>query len=186
MDEIWKDIEGYEGLYQVSNTGQVKSLNYKGRGVVKLLKQAINYNGYKRVSLYKDGKQKHYFVHRLVAMTFIPNPDDLPIINHKDENKTNNNVNNLEWCTHKYNNNYGTVKERLSESTKGRYKGKNSPNAKPILMYDIEGNFIRRFDCIHDTNEYFGKEYAYKNVSACLTGRRKTVFGYVFKYADEK
>lgn len=216
MDEVWKDIEGYEGLYQVSNLGRVRSLNYNHTGEIKLLKQDISHNGYKRAMLYKDGKMKRYLVHRLVAMTFISNPDDLPIVNHKDENKTNNNVNNLEWCTYKYNNNYGTKKEKLSKSMKGkslseehkkkmseshkgkhhseetkkkiretRKKGKDNPNAKPILMYDKEGNFIRRFECIHDTNEYFGKEYAYKNVSACLTGKRKTVFGYVFKYADE-
>ena len=188
MDEVWKDIEGYEGLYQVSNTGQVKSLNYKGRGVVKLLKQAINHNGYNYVILYKNGKTKHYSVHRLVALAFIPNPDNLPIVNHKDENPSNNNVNNLEWCTIAYNNNYGTRNERAGKKIRelmiGK-KGKDANGSKPILMYDKEGNFIRKFDCINDTNEYFGKKSAYKNVSKCLRGKYKTAYGYVFVYAEE-
>mgnify|MGYP002679946246 CR=1 FL=1 len=215
MGEVWKDIKGYEGLYQVSNLGRVRSLNYGRSGETKLLKQGTT-NGYKRVFLYKNGKGKNYFVHRLVAMAFIPNPNNLPIINHKDEDSSNNNVNNLEWCTQEYNLNYGTRNERASKSKKGKHrseetkkkisesskgktfseetkkkiretrkKGKDNPNAKSILMYDKEGNFIRRFECARDTNEYFGKKSAYENVSACLTGRTKTAYGYVFKYADE-
>lgn len=218
MDEIWKDISGYEGLYQVSNLGNIKSFNYGGHGKIKLLKLE-NFKGYKRVVLSKNGKTKRYFVHRLVAMTFIPNPDDLPIVNHKDENKTNNNVNNLEWCTHEYNVNYGTrnertseshkgksfseehkkkisekmkgkthseeTKKKMSESHKGKNRGKDNPISKPILMYDKEGNFIRRFDCIRDTNEYFGKKNAHTVVSACLRGKCKTAYGFVFKYENE-
>ena len=167
MDEMWKDIEGYEGLYQVSNLGNVRSLKYAGGDKVKMLKQGTDKKGYKRVVLCKDGKHKSYSVHRLVAIVFVPNLNDLPIINHKDENPSNNNVNNLEWCTYEYNNTYGTARKRaseskkgkhlseehrkkLSESHKGKYKGKDSPNAKAILMYDREGNFIRRFDSIVD------------------------------------
>lgn len=203
MDEIWKDIEGYEGLYQVSNLGNVRSLNYGRTGEIKLLNQYTNKKGYKHTSLSKNGKVKNHLIHRLVAIAFIPNPNNYKEVNHKDENPSNNNVKNLEWCTREYNNNYGTRNKRasekmkgkspseehrkkLSESLKGKYKGKDSPNAKPILMYDKEGNFIKRFECARDTNEYFGKKNAYKNVSRCLTGRRKTAFGYMFKYADEK
>lgn len=120
MDEIWKDIPGYEGKYEVSNLGNVRSLNYNHTGEIKLLKQGTNKKGYKLVNLCKNGKQKCYLIHRLVAMTFIPNPNNLPIINHKDENKVNNNVKNLEWCTIAYNNNYGTRNERTSESHKGK------------------------------------------------------------------
>lgn len=201
-------------------------MNYLGSGEPKLLKQG-NVNGYKVVILYKDGKKKTYLVHRLVAIAFIPNPNNLPIINHKDENKTNNNVNNLEWCTYEYNNTYGTARKRASEkmrgennpnygkhhseetkkkisesmtgktlseetkkkiskSHKGKYKGKDSPNAKPILMYDREGNFIRRFDSIVDANEYFGKGRYCSGISMCLTGRRKTTYGFIFKYEDEE
>ncbi len=117
MKEIWKDIEGYEGLYQVSNLGDVRSLKYAGGNKVKILKQG-NVNGYKRVSLHKNNKQKNYFVHRLVAMTFIPNPNNLPLVNHKDENKTNNSVDNLEWCTQKYNINYGSAIKKVVKIAK--------------------------------------------------------------------
>ena len=113
--EIWKDIDGYEGLYQVSNLGRIKSLNYKRTGRTKILK-LVKSNGYLDIILYNNGKCKHYLVHRLVAKAFIPNPDSLPEINHIDENKTNNKVDNLEWCTSKYNSNYGTKPLRFSKS----------------------------------------------------------------------
>lgn len=226
MNEIWKDIPGHEGKYQVSNLGRVRSLNYNRTGKIKLLKQG-NVNGYKVVILYKDGKKKTYLVHRLVAIAFLLNPNNLPIINHKDENPSNNNVNNLEWCTIAYNNTYGTARKRASENMKGEKnplygkhhseetkkkmsearKGENSPfygkhlsekhrkklseshkgnNAKPILMYDQEGNFIKRFDSIADANEYFGKDRCCSSICNCLKGRRKTTYGFIFKYEDEE
>lgn len=191
MKEIWKDIPGYEGSYQVSNLGRVRSLNYNHTGEIKLLKQGTDKKGYKRVSLYKNGKEKKYPVHRLVAITFISNPNNYKEVNHKDEDKSNNNVNNLEWCTREYNINYGTAMKRSSESKKGEKnpfygkKGKYHPASKPILMYDKEGNFIRRFESMSATNEYFGKKNAYKNVSACLKGEQKTAYGYIFRYAEE-
>lgn len=101
MIEIWKDIKGYEGLYQISNCGNVKSLKTNKNLYLSDSK------GYQRVGLYK-GKRIMYAVHRLVAETFIPNPNNYPCVNHKDYNKKNNNVTNLEWCNHKYNNNYGS------------------------------------------------------------------------------
>lgn len=192
MEEIWKDIEGYEGKYQVSNLGRVRSLNYNHTGEIKLLKQYTNKKGYKQVELSKNGKGKNYLVHRLVTIAFIPNPNNLPIINHKDENPSNNNVNNLEWCTYEYNVNYGTAIKRGSENRKGEKnpnygkKGKYHPKSKPILMYDKEGNFIRHFECVRDTNKYFGKKNAHKNVSSCLIGETKTAYGYIFRYAEEK
>lgn len=214
MKEMWKDILGYEGLYQVSNLGDVRSLKYAGGNKVKMLKQAT-VNGYKRVSLVKNGKGKNYLVHRLVAIAFIPNPDNLPIVNHKNEDKTNNNVNNLEWCTQEYNINYGTRNERASESMRGENnpcygkhyseeykkklsekmrgennpyygkKGKEHPKSKPILMYDRKGNFIKRFDSIGDANEHFGKARNCSHIGECLRGRKKTAYGYVFKYVEE-
>lgn len=202
MIEIWRDIPGYEGKYQVSNTGEIRSLKF---GKIKILKQYTDKCGYNFLILSENGKRKNYFVHRSVAMTFIPNPNNLPQVNHKDENKANNCVDNLEWCSRKYNMNYGTRNERaskrmcgennpnygktFSEETKKKMsetrKGKDNPNAKPILMYDREGNFIKRFECARDTNEYFGKKNADSNVSMCLTGRYKTAYGYVFVYAEE-
>ena len=133
MKELWKDIEGYEGLYQVSSLGAIRSLDryrnrpsksgnmyiqrYKG----KVLKQTLN-DGYFTIYLHKDGVNKFYSVHRLVAKAFIPNPNNLPQVNHKDENKQNNCVENLEWCTAKYNVNYGTAIERLKLAIIGKSK----------------------------------------------------------------
>lgn len=149
--EIWKPVVEYEGLYEVSNLGNVYS--YKSD---RNLKQSKDSNGYIRISLYKDGKATGTLVHRLVAEAFIPNPNNYPIINHKDENPSNNDVENLEWCTYEYNNNYGTRNKRISEANKGanspyygkklsketRYKmkknhadvsGSKHPGAKPII-----------------------------------------------------
>lgn len=119
-EEIWKPVVGYEGLYEVSNTGQVRSLDryikysngqihlHKG----KVLSPVIKDNGYLQVGLYYNGKYKMFLVHRVVAQAFIPNPDNLPEVNHLDEDKTNNNVTNLEWCDRSYNLKYGTVRIR--------------------------------------------------------------------------
>jgi hypothetical protein len=112
--EEWKPIVCYEEKYQISNYGQVKSLNYRGSGKDKILKLQKDTYGYNKVILYKNGKAKTRTVHRLVAEAFVPNPNNLPQINHKDEDKSNNCVDNLEWCSAKYNNSYGSRKERVS------------------------------------------------------------------------
>lgn len=180
---------GYEGKYEVSDLGRVRSLNYLRKGKAKLLKQQLDKHGYKRVRLYKDGKAKTLLVHRLVTIAFLPNPNNLPMVNHKDENKTNNNVDNLEWCTVSYNNNYGTKNKRASESLSKSMtgkKGKDANGSKPILMYDKKGNFIRRFDAIADANEYFGKDRTCSSIGECLRGRNKTAYGFIFKYEDKE
>lgn len=133
--EKWRDIEGYEGLYQVSDKGRVKSLpkmvSYPignkeftkvPRGEL-IMSLSTTSRGYKQVGLHKDGKSKRVGVHRLVAKAFIPNPDDLPQVNHKDENPSNNDASNLEWCSAKYNANYGTARERI-KATKAKNKRK--------------------------------------------------------------
>ena len=112
LNEIWKPIKGYEGLYEVSNFGRIKSIRF---GKEKIMKLQLKKNNYLDISLTKDGKTKRFLIHRLVAEAFIPNPDNLPEVNHKDECKTNNNVNNLEWCDRVYNINYGTCIERRSK-----------------------------------------------------------------------
>lgn len=119
--EIWRDIDGYAGKYQVSNLGRVKSLpKRKGRGVgyaigERILQPSTNSRGYNQVVLCKDGVTKTFAIHKLVATHFIPNLDCLPQVNHKDENKQNNTVDNLEWCTQLYNNTYGTRVQRAKE-----------------------------------------------------------------------
>ena len=120
--EEWRDIKEYEGLYQVSNLGRVKSLARKTNNQYgkkeRLMTQKLDKDGYKRVGLNKNGKQIYYGVHRLVAQAFISNPNNYPQINHKDEDKSNNKVDNLEWCDGKYNQNYGTINERRTQKLK--------------------------------------------------------------------
>lgn len=138
LNEIWKDIPDYEGLYQVSNLGRIKSLDrivtskrgwskfVKGR----ILKPSKHHYGYLQVSLLRNGNQKPVWIHSLVAQSFIPNPDKFPCVNHKDECKTNNMVDNLEWCDIAYNNAHGTRVERLSKTQ--RNDPKKSKQVKQI------------------------------------------------------
>ena len=114
MEEIWKDIEGYEGLYQISSNAEVRKI--KPNGEYKILKSSIGGSGYPRVSLRNDKKSKMMLLHRLLAKAFIPNPNNLPCINHKDENPLNCSLQNLEWCTYKYNSNYGTCRKKIQQS----------------------------------------------------------------------
>ena len=139
MKEIWVDVKGYEGLYQISNIGRVKSYHYDKNG--KILKLQINEDGYYKVTLNKNKNKKTYSVHRLVAIHFIDNPNNYSEINHKDENKQNNNFENLEWCSRKYNVNYGTGRKRQREKMIGKKfseehkkklsKSKNNGNKHP-------------------------------------------------------
>ena len=169
--EEWRDIKGYEGLYQISNKGNIKSLNYKRTGKEKIREGTIDNTGYKIISLCKNGKVKKYLIHRLVAEAFLPNPDNLPQVNHKDENKLNNNVENLEWCTQEYNCNYGTRNEKID----GR------PRKKIIC---VETNEI--FDSSKDViNRMFNGKGHFDTISKCCTGKRKSAFKYHFKYIDE-
>lgn len=133
MKEIWKDIKGYEGKYMVSTEGRVKSLNYKNSSGSNILKQGLDRYGYKQLTLYLNGIKKTFKIHRLVAETFLENPTNLPQINHKDENKQNNTVSNLEFCSASYNINYGTRNKKTSDKLKvirkttGVISGENNP-----------------------------------------------------------
>ena len=151
MVEIWKDVPGYEGIYVVSSFGRVRSLQRTRKGsygsimVVneRILNHKIDKDGYHIVTLSKEGKTKCIGVHRLVAQAFLPNPDNLPQINHKNEDKSNNFVDNLEWCTVKYNNTYGTRIERGLETKlkNGVIKNvfpKGLKSSDPKLYYKIK------------------------------------------------
>lgn len=154
MEEKFKDIEGYEGLYQVSNKGRVKSLNYKRSGKTKILKPQNHKNGYLFVGLTKNNKRTHYLIHKLVAQSFIPNPNNLPQCNHLDENKHNNCVNNLCWCTAKENMNYGTRNERAAKSNS--IKQKNNPKrSTQIKSLDLETNEIIYYPSIREVARQF-------------------------------
>lgn len=147
--EIWKDVKGYEEYYEINQYGVVKSKDrtinrFYGQITVtgKIMKQKLNHNGYSTIQLTKNGKQKRYMVHRLVAIAFIPNPNNLPFINHKDEVRTNNCVSNLEWCTAAYNATYGTCieKRRITQQ-------RTNKNMKPVIGFDGEKQF--EFISIH-------------------------------------
>ena len=160
MNEEWRDIEGYEGIYQISSYGRVRSFKFNK---TRILKPGIDTAGYEQVDLYKDRKRDTRRVHRLVAEAFIYNPDNLPFINHKDECKTNNRVSNLEWCTSKYNCNYGTRNERGGKSRKG-YKNPKSKKVICITTGEI-------FDTIREAaNRY---NICSGNISYCCKGKRK-------------
>ena len=199
MEEGWRDIKGYEGLYQVSNYGRVKSLDYDGTGKARVLVSIYNGN-YNVVTLCKHKKHIQYLVHRLVAETFIPNPNNLPCVNHKDEDKTNNTVENLEWCDSQYNNSYGTKGKRISNALKGRTiteetkrkmseakKGKPSNNRKQVLMLDLNTNKpLAVFKSTADANEYFNKPRTRDTIGSCARGRYATSYGYKWKYIESE
>ena len=171
--EIWKDIEGYEGLYQISNKGNVKSLNYRNTGRSQNLVPKTNNSGRLWVELALNGKTKPMLIHRLVAMAFIPNPFNYPQINHKDENVRNNNVDNLEWCTREYNIKY--FYERCA------HRGRALKFNAPILQIDSEGNIIKRWDNIPAIKHE--KSYNAWSISECCRGNRKTAYGFKWRYA---
>lgn len=176
MRELWKDAvyDGvtYEG-YQVSNLGRVKSLNYNHTGKEKVMKLLKRVDGYLQIGLHKDEKYKMIKVHRLVASVFIENPNNLPDVNHKDENKTNNVVDNLEWCDRKYNNNYGNHNRKVGEALM------NGKCSKPVLQYTLNGDLIREWSSTHECGR---NGFNQGNISACCNGERKTHKGYIWKY----
>ena len=178
MEEFWKDINGYENLYQVSNFGNVVSLGnhtiknqYSGKKIY--LKYKIDKYGYYAVTIRKNGIPKTTTVHRLVAQAFISNPNNLPCINHKDENKTNNRVDNLEWCTIKYNNNYGTHYDRMAEA-----------KSKMVFQYSLNGEFIKSYknSIIASKSTGIGKN----GIRRCARGERNKCGGYKWKYEKQK
>lgn len=165
MNEIWKDIEGYPN-YQVSSMGRVKSLKY---GKEKMLKGTKNSKGYFQVILCKDGKLKHYYIHRLVAYAFINNPNNLPQVNHKDEDKTNNMVENLEYCDRIYNLNYGTHNERMAKA-----------KSIPILQFTKQGEFIKKWDSAMQIEREL--EIYQSSITMCCKGKYKSAGGYIWHY----
>lgn len=165
--EIWKDIKGYENIYQVSNFGNVKNTRTN-----RIIKSKKNSKGYMLVGLYKDGERKNFYVHRLVAIAFLQNPLKLQYINHKDENKENNNVDNLEWCSCSYNNNYGTRNNKVSNA-----------NGKLVYQYTTNGFYLRTWTTITAAEKYYNISHG--KISMCCNGKRKMAGGYVWKYKKE-
>ena len=167
MVELWKDIAGYENLYQVSNLGNVVSLKHKKPFILKPQKDD---KGYLRVVLRIFNKTpKWCFVHRLVAKAFIENPNNYPIINHKDENPLNNNVENLEWCSYQYNINYGTAIERRAKK-----------RSIPILQFDKNGILLNEYQGISDAARKTGINAG--GICSVCKGKLKSAGGYAWKY----
>ena len=170
MKEIWRDIKGYEGLYQISSYGRVKSLErtvWNGKGYYKksekIRKGYDNGDGYLYVNLCKEGKRKQYRINRLVAMAFIPNPNNLPEVNHKDKIRTNNNIENLEWCTKQYNVEYSL--------------------AKAVIGINKVSGLILEFPSQMEASRQTGTNQGH--IWGCCNGRRKSAGGFLWFYADD-
>ena len=181
MAEEWRAVLGYEGLYEVSNFGRVRSLPHEvptkigtrispGR-VMKLQPFKLGYMG---VCLSKDNKQALKTVHRLVAEAFIENPDNLPQVNHKDENKMNCSVDNLEWCDRKYNCNYGTAVQRSAE------KNKNGVKSVEVEQWSLDDKLIKVWPSMMEVQRQLCADYS--NISKCCRGKQKTAYGYKWSY----
>ena len=193
--EIYSPIKEFNG-YLITNFGKIFSLKRHNMKKIKCFK---NKQGYLEVYLYKSGKNHKKKVHRLVAQAFIPNPDNKPCINHIDEDKTNNNVSNLEWCTYKENNNHGTrtkrasnsrkgvkrseeTREKISSSRKGKYKGEKSPVAKSVIGFKINGCNIKYYKCIRECKK---DGFNPSGITLCCRKRYKYHKGYKWFYTDE-
>ena len=180
--EIWRDIEGYEGKYQVSNKGRVKALAWKGTGKGNIQKEHIlhqaDLRGYKRVGLSKNGVSKTYQVHRLVANAFIPNPNNYPVIDHINTIRDDNRVENLRWVTHSENN--------RNEITVNKHIGmliNRKDQSKKVYQYSIDGVLVEIYPSLMECGR---NGFCYQHVSKCCNGERKTHKGYLWSFELKK
>ncbi len=169
--EIWKDIPGYVGIYQVSNNGNVRRKE-KYKAIPGVLHPIKKTNGYLCIDLSYKCNKKRFLIHRLVAMVFIPNPDNLPQINHKNEIKTDNRAENLEWCTQKYNNSYGTA--RLRTSIK---------QSTAVIQFTLNGQKIKEFYGMHEAERKTG--VSVQNIHKCCIGVYKSAGGFKWQYVKK-
>lgn len=181
--EEWRKIKGYEDRYEVSCYGKVRSLvcyapkrnMYLRRKQPRLLRQNTTHDGYKRVGLSMNGRIKHITVHRLVAIAFLPNPSGAPAVNHKDEDKTNNHVSNLEWCTNKYNSNYGTLRERTTTRLSAHHH-----LAKKVMQMSLDGQIIATFSSAREAARAVGVRS--ECIIRCCKGKYKQSAGCKWRY----
>lgn len=208
--EEWRPVKGYEGLYEVSSFGRVRSLDrwvnhYRGNKKAfrkgQMLKLRTDKDGYVRVGLCIKQKMQLAQVHRLVMEAFVPNPDNLPCVNHRNENKSCNIPDNLEWCTVAYNNTYGGRVEQIanknrgqkrpqigeklrgivrSEDTKQKSTEAKRPKMKPVLQYTLDGEFVGEYESVKEAYRQTGVHYG--NICNCCIGRFHTAGGYIWKY----
>lgn len=188
MQEIWKDVPGYEGIYQASNLGNVRSCDrnfvYPSIGKTqfikgKVLTKFVTNRGYQRVKFSVGSDRKMVSVHRIIAETFIPNPNNYPVVNHIDGDTKNNSVSNLEWCTQSKNIQHA-FKNGLSKGLRGDL----SPHKVAVMQYEKDGTFVKRWSCMVEAARHIGgtKNGIY---SACNLKNCKTYKGYIWKYEGE-
>ena len=186
-NEEWKPITGYDNKYAVSNHGRVRvnafAFSIYGKRKHKqshILKTIIRKDGYCKVCLGGYKNQKTFNLHRLVATAFVPNPYGLPIVNHKDENPTNNKADNLEWCTYRYNNNYGTFQARRSLTMRNYPKF-----SKPVIQMTLDGEFLKEYPSIAEAARQIGGTY--ENISEYLNNNRnrKHAYGYKWRFKED-
>ena len=178
--EIWKDIKGYDGIYQISNMGRLRSLDrvvttkagwtQKHEGIL-IQTNSIQNSGYIAVPLHKNGKSVTHLLHRLVADAFAENPNNYECVNHKDQNKLNNRADNLEWCTAYYNCHYGDGAERSAETQR-----------KEFYQIDMNGNVVKKWKGFNKIQRELG--YQKKLIYLCCIGKRESYIGYKWAYAE--
>lgn len=187
MAEIWKDVKGYEGRYKVSNLGNVKSLLGRKERVLRPLNQS---KGYYKVILYNKGNRENRCIHRLVAESFISNPENKIDVNHKDGNKHNNNVSNLEWNTrsenmkHAYRIGIISISKKQSEDFKKRIMNSIKRKTKKVIQYDLNNKYIKKWNSINEAGKNLGIQPG--NICSCCKGKLNKTGGYIWKYADKE
>ena len=174
--ETWKDIPQYEELYQVSNLGNIKSLNYNNTGKEQILKPRKNKDGYLMVHLYKNGKRKMYRLHRLIWQAFNGSIPEGYEVNHLSEDKTQNNLDNLNLMTHKENMNFGSRTERAAKANT------NGKCSKPVIQYNKQGNLIKEWPSIMEVERSLGFDRG--NISKCCLGKLKSAYGFKWQYEE--
>lgn len=194
MEEQWRDIKGFEGFYEVSNLGRVKTKprkilqHYKYNSRIFIVKERIlkqhNLKGYYAVSLWVNNKMYNKQVHRLVALTFIDNPNNYPVVNHKDGNKLNNRIDNLEWCTYSHNTNeaYRLGLNNISEKHIEHMRNLGLKSGKKIAQIDLNGNVVKIYDSGRQASLELGISQG--NISQCCNGKRNICKGFKWKYVE--
>lgn len=182
MEEIWKDVVGYEGLYQVSNLGRVRSLNFYRKKRIGVLRQKKLNTGYMALDLYKDRMPRTLNVHRLVAIAFVENKDGLPWVNHIDGNKQNNAASNLEWCTAKQNTEHAKRTGLRKQSNVAGMYGIHKKTQKAVNQFTKDGEFVARWDSMLAAARSF--HCTQRCISACASGRTKSSMGFVWRFTD--